>query len=140
MRTYFLPTVLYRYRAVLLTLLLAICQWVALVRFFSGLPILEAGTALPLALMFFFHFTSMAMALKPADLPRTALLWRVLFAANAGCGIVLVPILMRPSPCCRTPFDEAAIVVLELYAPVLLARIGLRSKSLAAPTTLRVIP
>lgn len=140
MRTVSLPTLARRYRTVASVAILAVVQWLALVHFFEGLPVVEAETAVPLALMAFFHLTSLVIALEPADLRPTALLWRALFAANAGYGIFLVPIMMRPNSCCRTPFGLAAVSVLELYAPVLLARVCLRSRSQAPPSTSGSLP
>lgn len=39
---------------------------------------------------------------------------------------MLVPILMRSSPCVRTSFTEAVTIMLEVYGPILFTRFLLR--------------
>lgn len=105
---------------------LAASQCVALGEFFSDGVIFDQVTSVPIFLMFLFHLTSFALASGPSDHPKVALIWRCLFAANVGYAVILVPIMMRPSPCTRMSFVNAAAVALKLYGPILLARVCLR--------------
>jgi hypothetical protein len=109
-----------------LVLMLALVQWWALGKLFRPYGVfVDEVTAVPLALMALFHLSSLVLCAAPRS-PRGHLVWRCLFAGNLGYAIVLVPILMRPSPCTRLSFTVAATIALEVYGPILVTRVFLR--------------
>lgn len=105
-----------------LVLLLAVVQWCALSQLFRPFGVfVDEATAAPLALMAFYHLSSLVLCVRPCS-PHIHLAWRCLFAGNMGYAIMLVPILMRPSPCTRMSFTVAATIVLQVYGPILITR------------------